>query len=205
LLSNEIDKCNNPDLKDRGTFSIIRDFYDNAYNRFQAVYSDDDKKEMAYVLSAAKGKCDDVRTYEKYQGCGLAKYLVATCFQDEEVIGANRQGIDVKTNNEWKKADAQRTNVANLCETVTFLRCKPKGGPGACIAYLRAGSTAGFDLLFAKNLHANAKDLNVIKLGDDLEKEFKTKYDEFVRKNGLHWFFCKCKENEKKQCLDMQG
>ena len=200
----ETGKCKHDELRSRGAFSIIWDFEDDAFNRFQAVSSDDDKKVMAYVRSKATGKCDDVYTFEEYRGCSLAKYLVATCFQDEKVLGADRRGIDVKKNNEWKKAEAQRTNVANLCETVTFLRCKPDDGPGACITYLRAGSMAGFDLLFVKNLHANANDLKVFKLGKDLENEFKAKFSEFVKENGKYWYFCKCKENEKKQCLDMQ-
>ena len=188
-----------------GTFSIIWDLEDEIYNRFQAISSDDDKKVMAYVRSEAPGKCDDVKTFEEYQGCGLAKYLVATCFQDEKVLGAHSKGIDVEKNNDWKKAGAQQTNVANFCETVTFLRCKPRDGPGPCITYLRAGSAAGFDLLFVKNLHEETGYLKVFKLGEDLEKKFKAESSDFVSVNGKYWFFCKCKENEKKQCLDMQG
>lgn len=212
LLSTEKQKCPNSELKSKGKFLIFRDIVegmdDEQEAKFRAVLPENKENEMSYADSELRGTCDDVFTHEQYQGCGLAKYLVATCFQDEMVLGKENKGLDVKTDGHWKYAIDQRNDVVKYCETITFLRCLPWGGApntaGACVSYLRAGFISDFQLLFTGfSAYRAKKTLSVFELGEKFENDFKVNADVFVKENGRSWFFCKCKENEKKGCMQM--
>ena len=166
---------------------------------FLAVMTKDVNKGMSSVITEDSGTWDDVETKKEFQGCGLAKYLVATCFQDEFVLGSDDRGVDVNTNDYWNDSPGQRKYVSKYCETVTYLRCIPlDGAPNAvvvCISYLRAGKISGFDLLFTvldSKFCANAgKTFKVFNLGEDLENSYKSNADKFIQDNGCVWFYCK--------------
>jgi len=152
LTPQEKQKCHNAALKSTGKFLVVRKIDEDNDVTFRAVTKETDEKEMSSMISESGGICDDVVTEKEYQGCGLAKYLVATCFQDEAVLGLNNKGLDVNKNNYWTHAPDQRKDVTKYCETVAHLRCMPlSGAPNAvvvCVSYLRAGAISGFDLLY---------------------------------------------------------
>ena len=209
LLPNEKQKCQNAALKTSGKFFIGRKIASESDVKFPAVLQENDNKEMGSMISEAEGICDDVVTNEEYRGCGIAKYLVATCFQDVTVIGKDKKGLDVTENKHWIHASDQRNDVSKYCETVTHLRCMPlSGAPNAvvvCVSYLRAGSISGFDLLFtAPDSPIPTKMFHVFQLGETLENEFKANADKFIQDHGQVWFYCKCKETEKGNCMKMK-
>ena len=174
--------------------------------RFDAVLKKDDIQEMSYVVSEGRGKCDEVETDPNYQGCGLAKYVTATCFQDVEVLGTDKVGVDVSKDAHWKYSTNQRADASRYCQTMTFLRCMPHDGApdSVCVSYLRAASISDFDLAFTTFPSYKASEsLNVFKLGANLENEFKNDAKAFLKKNGPVWFFCKCKETDKSNCMKM--
>ena len=210
LTTQEKQKCQNAALKLTGKFLVVRKIDEDNDITFRAVTKETDEKEMSSMISESGGICDDVVTEKEYQGCGLAKYLVATCFQDEAVLGLNNQGVDVNKNPYWTHSPDQRKDVAKYCETVAHLRCMPlSGAPNAvivCVSYLRAGSISGFDLLLTVSDSPVAKKtFNVFKLGETLENGFKANADKFIQDNGRVWFYCKCKDNEKENCKKMQS
>ena len=141
----------------------------------------------------------------------MAKYLVATCFQDISILGNTKAGVDINNHGYWKpKARRkQQKSALKYCQTITFLRCMPHHGAPSTVfvSYLRAGSISEFDLVLTtpqlEFISLKAKPFNVFKLGPKLENDFKSSAEEFLKKYGLAWFFCKCKENKRKKCLKM--
>ena len=100
---------------------------------------------LSFVTSELYGECNYVETPPGSEHCGLAKYLVATCFQDDLVLGEDGRGLDPKA---FKKEypfipfvspDSRLSNDAlKHCETITFLQCQVSGDTPnrACVAYL---------------------------------------------------------------------
>ena len=213
LTSTEKQKCKNENLKYAGQFLVDRKKRMAPHEFvFRAVMKKDVNNQMSSVISENLGTCDDVETKKEFQGCGLAKYLVATCFQDAFVLGYNDKGVDVNTNKYWVDFPGLRNEVSQYCETVTHLRCIPlESGPNAvvvCISYLRAGKISGFDLLFTISDYTwckkAEKTFKVFNLGDELENDYKANADEFIQDNGCVWFYCKCKKDEKENCMKMK-
>ena len=210
ISQHEKDKCKNPELKSSENFLVTKTMTDSG-TRFEAVLKSDVSRIMSHSNSDYIGECDDVSTVPEYQGCGLAKYLTATCFQDISVLGINNLGVDINNHGYWKaeKRNKQRKNASKYCQTITFLRCMPHDGapPEVCVSYLRAASISEFDLAFTtpqlEFMSKKAKPFNVFKLGSNLEDDFKSDAKTFLKKYGLAWFFCKCKENKEKKCLKM--
>jgi hypothetical protein len=159
------------------------------------------------------GICDLIETAdENNQGCGLAKYLMATCFQDDSILGDNERGLDIGKDTNWADEPETRKDAISYCKTITYLRCAPFGDPKppqrVCISYIRAGSLANFDILFTYkesflNTHSKKKNFNVFKLGESLEKTFSNDADDFIDDYGYTWYFCKCKEDMKQKCMGM--
>ena len=151
---------------------------------------------LSAVYGMTRGNCDDVQTFKgQNQGCGLAKYLVATCFQDEMILGPEDKGVDVSKDDGWNQED-RSTDASNYCKTITYLRCLPYGTRGSpkppnrvCVSYLRAGRISNFNILFTKT--ESATTLKAFKLGEALEQEFTDSFDMFIRDNGNIWYFCK--------------
>ena len=168
---------------------------------FTAVLDPEDDTALSTLIADAEeeGICDTVRTLEDYQGCGLAKYLMATCFQDWSILGEDGRGVNIYGESRWMKVPL-RTNAFKNCRTMVYLSCMAVPSR-SCISYLRAASSADFDLLFSFKL----KDMKTFKLGERLESEFNQRYDEFIDKNGPAWYFCKCKEGSEKYCLAMES
>jgi len=210
LSQHEKDKCKNPELASSGNFLVTKTMTDIG-PRFEAVPQSDVHRMMSNSNSRYTGECDDVTTIPEFQGCGLAKYLTATCFQDDSVLGMNRIGVDINNHGYWKakKRNKQRKNASKYCQTITFLRCMPHHGAPleVCVSYLRAASISEFNLAFTtpelEFISGKAKPFNVFKLGQNLEDDFKSDAKKFLEKYGLAWFFCKCKENKEKKCLKM--
>ena len=203
LNQQEKEKCKNPKLKSAGKFFVTRTLSDDE-PRFDAVIKKDDIQEMSNVVSEGRGICDEVWTDPNYQGCGLAKYVTATCFQDVEVLGTDRIGVDISKDKHWKYSTSQRADASKYCHTITFLHCMPYNGApdSVCVSYLRAASISEFNLVFT-TFPSPKPSLNVFELGTNLENEFKNNANTFLKKHGNAWFFCKCHENEKSNCMKM--
>ena len=165
---------------------------------FKAVVNS--QEALSYLGADIGGVCDNVRTLEASQRCGLAQYLMATCFQDREILGEDNRGVDISENSYWTD-DPKLMDAQNYCQTLTTLNClaKPKR---ACISYLRAASLADFDILFTKKQRYEGA-MNAFTLGEKLDYEFGQNYEKFIEEYGYAWFFCKCKEESRIDCLLM--
>ena len=164
---------------------------------FTAVFETEDDIALS-TLIARKGVCDNVKTEKDYQGCGLAKHLMAICFQDVSILGDDGRGVNVYDDPLWDESP-MRIDAHVYCETMIYLSCATEPNRN-CISYLRAAAVANFDLLFS---FAKPFDIKAFKIGERLESKFDKKSDEFIDKNGYWWFFCKCKEESKFTCLAM--
>ena len=141
----EKEKCRNLDLKSAGKFFVTKTQEGHMFRietTFEAVLRINDDQKLCTVRSDSVGECDDVNTIACFQGCGLAKYLVATCFQDISILGNTKTGVDINNHGYWKpKARRkQQKSALKYCQTITFLRCMPHhGAPSTvCVSYLRA-------------------------------------------------------------------
>ena len=179
------------------------------YYQFTALTKPDDQERISELSGKSGGICDLVKTPdEKNQGCGLAKYLMATCFQDNSILGDNERGVDISKDGNWAEEPKTRMDAISYCKTITYLRCLPYGDPKppprVCISYLRAGSLSNFNILFShKRTLIGSLIFNAFKLGDPLEEKFNSDAEKFIGDYGYTWYFCKCKEDMKEKCLGM--
>ena len=187
-------------MKERGKFYVERKYDESSKeqgNTFTAVFEPEDDTALSTLYAEKEGVCNSVWTEEIYRGCGLAKYVMATCFQDWSILGEDGRGLDITTDGTWENSP-KRKNAYKYCKPIVTLTCDSETSR-TCISYLRAAYAADFDLLFSFNLRRMKK----FKLGKRLESEFIQRYDEFIGKNGDLWYFCKCKEDFEQQCLAM--
>ena len=185
-------------MKAKGNFFIKKDFFSTAII-FTAVSEAKEEEALSFLNTIGEeGICNYVQTQPGNRRCGLAKYLMATCFQDPSVLGENNRGVDVTKSDNWDN-DPKRTPAYHYCETVTSLLCDSIPYRN-CISYMRAASLAEFDILFTK---ATEERIIGFELGEALESKFDSEYEEFIRVNGGLWFFCKCKDESKNDCMAM--
>ena len=195
-------------MKKEGKFYVQKNKIPTYY-QYTALTNPDDKERISELSGKSGGICDLVKTFdEKNQGCGLAKYLMATCFQDYSILGDDERGVDISQDGKWAQESETRKDAINYCKTITYLRClpygEPKPPPRVCVSYLRAGSLAKFDILFShKRTLIGSLIFNVFKLGDPLEAKFNMDADKFIKDYGYTWYFCKCKEDMKDKCMGM--
>jgi len=211
-LKPEITKptCKNEKLKAQGHFYVqkkeIRETEKHDVTFFATIGSNDDTSTAISKLNAdVGGACDHVSTYPGSEGCGLAAYMMATCFQNDQVLGVNGKGHDLENDIKWSN-EPRKAIALDKCLSMIYLRCFTDANTPAyaCISYLRGGKLADYDIIFMKK-PAKAV-MNVWTLGETVEAPFKDNADEFIKQNGFTWFFCKCKGNsasEKKECLSM--
>ena len=208
MTPTEKGKCKNKALKKDGKFYVKKETIP-LYYLFTASTKPDGQEVLSDLKGKSGGICDMVATRdENSQGCGLAKYLMATCFQDNSILGEDERGVDIRKDDNWADETEKSNNAINYCKTIIYLRCLPYGIPKppsrVCISYLRAGSLANFNILFSTyNNEITKGPLNVFKLGESLEEEFNNDADKFIREYGWTWYFCKCKEDMKDKCMDM--
>jgi hypothetical protein len=197
-------------LKKEGKFYVQKKTI-AMYYQFTASTKPDDQERISELSGKSGGICDLVKTSdENNQGCGLAKYLMATCFQDNSILGDDERGVDISKDGNWADESKIRKDAISYCETITYLRCLPFGDPKppsrVCISYLRAGSLANFNILFSLKRTYRTKgslSFNVFMLGDPLEAKFNSDADKFIGDYGYTWYFCKCKEDMKEKCMGM--
>ena len=213
ILSEELTKseklnCRNKALVEKG-FWINRAFEGRRVIKFTA--SIEPHGEAISRLIGEKGKdgqCNDVETKPHSRRCGLAKYLMWICFQDEEVLGKEKRGVNPLTHKYW--ADEQlKKDADQFCEKITYLECSPEKGEDdkrmpkiVCVSYLRGAIKAAYNILFTYKNKVPMKifDLENVetKFGKNIENA-----EKFVMDYGYEWFFCKCKSRYMKNCMDM--
>ena len=212
------DKCPSADLKKRGKFTVQRTEKEvgRPAIQFTAILDPDEKEPRKMctlnVMTKNSGECDHVGTEKAFEGCALAVYMMATCFQDDKVLGPDGKGYLPRLSTpaggmSWKD-EPRKGEVIAQCQSMIFLRCKPNPGTSleACISYLRGARLAHYDLVFMK--HAKQGIMNAWKVGDYLESKYKGHADTFIKENGRTWFFCKCTDkrpidSDKQKCLAM--
>ena len=211
LTPTEKRKCKNEDLKKEGIVYVQTEaihMLSSINYRFTASSKRQDPDAISELKGKPGGICDQVATRdEKNQGCGLAKYLMATCFQENTILGDDERGVDVRKDVNWDEQPEISHNAISYCKTITHLHCKPYGDPTppsrVCISYLRAGSLANFNILFSQKHVIPMGPLNAFKLGESLEAQFNNNADKFISDYGNTWYFCKCKEDMMEKCMVM--
>ena len=154
---------------------------------------------MSQLNARVGGKCDRASTISGSQGCGLAAYMVATCFQDYTVLGKDGKGVDVHSDLKWKE-EPRKPEAHRLCKSMIHFHCVMITG---CISYLRGAILAHYDIVFMKK--AKVDKMHAWELGESLENTLKQNPESFLEKHGFQWFFCKCVSNPglKEDCLSM--
>ena len=208
LTDEEKSKCQNQELKTEGEFCIKQ--IHNGCSFVAYIVPEGEPQEtpdyMCQLNAQSGGICDDVTTEPGYRQCGLAKYLMKACFEDDGILGPEKKGYDVRKEypgipNYWIMERRAR-RVYEYCRTVTFTSCQVDSedtSKYACIAYIRAALLASFHILFAfKSM--SAKGIKLV----DVEKIFTYENaDKFVEDNGEYWFFCKCSEQQFELCMTL--
>ena len=155
---------------------------------------------MSQLNARVGGKCDHVSLDSWPKGCGLAAYMVATCFQDYTALGSNGKGYDVKSDLKWKE-EPRKARAHALCKSMIHFRCGVIHTD--CISYLRGAILAHYDIVFMKK--AKVGEMNARELGESLENAFKKAPVTFLKQNGFVWYFCKCVSDpgSKADCMSM--
>ena len=201
LTPAEKQNCEDQDLKKSGKFYVKKESLSSNRYKFTASMDLEEDDGMSTIVARTGGICDNVKTAEGYRRCGLAKYLVATCFQDESILEKGGRGVDIKENSHWNK-EPKRLDAYNYCKSVTYLQCKPYAGTPtrACVSYIRAGKLAEFEILFTKD---DWNPMNAFLIDKQLEGKFVENAYKFIEDFGDYWYFCKCKSELKKECKAM--
>ena len=138
------------------------------------------------------GYCNNVRTSDASQQCGLATTLMEFCFTDENVGSLSSQTIG---NIEYPN------KIAHLCEHVIYLVCapdRPYTPTVACSAYLSAAVNADHKVMFTSV--NNKGGMNVMNVEKVAKPEFRRNPDSFISKHGASWYFCRCKSETNERC-----
>lgn len=208
--------CPNKQIIEKG-FWISRDIREHEFGHVVKIdftcSIKKDGEELAYLTGATGGDCNEVETKERSRRCGLAKYLMRTCFRDSKILGTENKGVDPLTDERWEN-DQMKKDAAQNCETIIYLACAPTP-PSittpyvACGSYMRGALEAEFNVLFAQ-LRLEFSGEILIEMGSfhlpDLELEFgksKESAEKFIENHGNQWFFCKCKTNLMGACMGM--
>lgn len=153
------------------------------------------------------------------QGCGLATAMMELCFNDADIGSIDpkknsifkteilRNGVLVEYLRKWKEMA-----ILN-CEHIVYTSCNPQGGNPVigCAAYMTAALNTGHKMMFTfptglqhptgrgymdvLNVQYEAKK-SLQGNGEDGAKRFKDTY-------GYQWFFCRCKDERKEECMNM--
>ena len=189
--------CHNEKLKAQGHFYVqkkeIREIEKHDVTFLATIGSNDDTSTAMSKLNAdVGGAWDHVSTYKGSQGCGLAAYMMATCFRIDKVLGVNGKSHDVEKDIKWSN-ESRKTISLDKCLSMIYLRCFTDANTPAyaCISYLRGGKLADYDIIFMKKPAKSV--MNVWTLGETAEAPFKKDARSFINQNGFTLFFCKCK------------
>ena len=98
-----------------------------------------------------------------------------------------------------------KTDANKNYESIIYVECVTKDGTPykACVAYLRGAIKANFPIIFVYD--GGDEPMGIFNV-EKLETKFgesKENADRFIQKYGDIWFFCKCKEKEMKECMNM--
>ena len=137
---------------------------------------DDSSQKMSQLNARVGGKCERASTISGFQGCGLAAYMVATCFQDYTVLGSNGKGYDVNSDFKWKE-EPRKAKAHALCKSTIHYQCVIHND---CISYLRGAILAHYDIVFMKK--AKVGKMHAWELDESLENELKQNPDKFLKK-----------------------
>jgi len=150
---------------------------------------------QAAIMTAERGKCNDLRTHPGYQKCGVGKELMITCLQDDDII--ENGGYDL---NQWDVINFNlRATVRDLCEAVVLVSCVPEVPTPTvvCRMYMQAALDSGYHLIFVEK----SDDNRMLRFGIEAARlDFEQYPDEFIEDTGRNWFFCRCKPNRRQNC-----
>ena len=210
LTKSEKLNCPNKALVEKG-FWINREFVGKKLRVIKFTASIEPNGEEMSHLRGEKGddgECNDVVTKPNSRRCGLAKYLMWICFQDDEILGKQKRGVNPLTHKYWKD-ERQKIDADQYCEKITYLDCLPEIEEDdevlpniVCVSYMRGAIKASFNVLF---VYADDVPFEIFNL-EKVEAKFGKKIEnaeEFIEDHGYEWFFCKCKANYMTNCMAM--
>merc|ERR1712212_141265 len=186
LTDAEIQKpsCENEKLKEQGHFYVqkkeIRETEKHDVTFFATIGPNDDTSTAMSKLNAdVGGACDHVSTFPGSQKCGLAAYMMATCFQADKVLGVNGKGHDLENDIKWSN-EPRKKIALDKCLSMIYLRCFTDANTPAyaCVSYLRGGKMADYDIIFIKK--AGKPVMHVWTLGETVETPFKKDPKKFI-------------------------
>ena len=132
----------NRDLKNQGYFFIKKQNEDEDGLYFVVIMEPTQRvnpfRAIANLYSIKKGHCNDVSVQPKYRGCGLAKYLMQACFEEDATESFATNQI-VRRGREFNE----------LCEKIKFLECAPTNPNNkiVCSGYMSGAILAGFQII----------------------------------------------------------
>ena len=151
---------------------------------------------IANLYSIKKGHCNDIAVLPKYRGCGLAKYLMQACFEEDATENFATNQI-VRRGREFNE----------LCEKIKFLECAPTNPDNkiACSGYMSGAILAGFQII--GTTHKNSFEVYAFQT-DYARRMMKGEVDgmnaqTFIDRYGETWDFCKCKQDKLQECLEI--
>ena len=206
LKNKYMQTCLNEQLKLQKSFIVEkceseRSGYDWDFKASLKQQSCKDNKDIISELNAENnGKCDLVETSKTSQGCGLATSLMELCFTDDDVGGVN---LEEDKNFKRKDLEKRREMAILNCEHIVYLTCAPifPTPTGSCSAYLTAAINTEHKMMFSYQNLKGAMD--IMNVEETAKPELKQHPDAFVQLHGEKWYFCRCKPERIKECLEM--
>ena len=154
------------------------------------------------ILNAKRGKCNDVHVYPGSRKCGIGKEMMKMCLKDDDITEDG--GYNPMTEKDWYDEDLER-EARKLCKAIVLVTCKPYDSTPniAGKLYMEAALDSGFHLVFIQKLAIDDAQLDKIRRYDieAAKLDFLKNADAFIEDMGANWFFCKCKQDSKQDCL----
>ena len=198
LAQNKLGTCLNKKLVRLKNYFVTKvHVREGGYYRFEAVLGVGDKKYLASSTAFTPGICNAVRTQDHSKSCGLATKLMSLCYIDGDITAGG--GVDPRTDRFWEDDQEAQQKAQSNCQILIYLR-NTATPPAAATGYFSAALKVNYPMMFTFGVNGKANILNVgqakpIYGNDPLG---------FNNKFGQHWYFCKCRDLRRQECLAMQ-
>ena len=158
----------------------------------------DDIDDLAYNTARAPGICNDVNTRDNSQRCGLATQLMYLCYIDPDITRGG--GFDASNDPNCFENGGDRQQQADTnCEILIFV-LNSSDPLDAATGYLSAALQADFPMMFTFSAYdAYGEILNV----EQAKQEYGPNPLLFNEQHGEFWYFCKCRDARRQECLQM--
>ena len=194
--------CENDKIKQENAFyvdkHIQKPMLPTSRSQIKWIVSLKLSKPQLAILKAKRGECNDLLTEKGSRQCGIGKEIMKMCLKDDDIIEDG--GYNPMTESSWDDEDLKRT-ARNVCKAIVLVTCSPYDSTPniVCKSYMDAAKDSGYHLIFLEKV---LEEIKILRYDIETAKsDFVKNADAFIENKGKNWYFCKCKQDRKKDCL----